>query len=113
MVEIGINGKNLSDVEMLLEPYHPNTISKMRYPKERVKISENGNDLTLQIPAFLILELFRQKIIPMDSAPFLLSTSGKNRGNYIITDLRYPTEPGSELVKIKIKKVLPLKMVEA
>ena len=104
MVEIEINGARLHEIGMPLEPHTPGVIATLRYPKERMRISEEGDDLLLEIPSFLLLELFRQNVLPLEKAPFQLSLGGRNKGSFIIEDLRYPSEPGGELIKVKVRK---------
>lgn len=104
MVEIEINGKNLDEIGIPLEPHTVGVIATLRYPKERMRVSEDGEDFLLEIPAFLTLELFRQSILSLDNTPFQLSIGGRNRGRFIVEDIRYPSEPGRELIKIKIQK---------
>lgn len=104
MVEIEINGTGLHEIGMPLEAHTPGVIATLRYSKERMRISEEGDDLLLEIPSFLLLELFRQNVLPLEKSPFQLSLGGKSRGSFIIEDLRYPSETGGELIKIKVRK---------
>ena len=105
MVEITINGRNLHEVRMPLMPHAPGIISSLSYPKERMRISENENEILIQIPSFLTLELLRQGILLMEKS-FELGIRGKSKGKFTVVDLSYPTEPGNELINIRVRKVL-------
>ena len=74
-------------------------------------MAQDGDEVLLEIPSFLLLELFRQKILPMDDLPFSLRIGGKKDGRYLVTDLRYPTEVGSDLIKVKLRRVYAVEIV--
>ena len=54
-----------------------------------MQISENEYDILLQVPSFLVLELFRQAILPMGSGSFELGICGENRGTFVVADLLF------------------------
>ena len=105
MVEIVINGRKLHEVRMPLQPHAPGVVCSLSYPKERMRLSENENEILLQVPSFLTLEIVRQGILPMEKS-FELGIGGKSRGKFTVVELSYPTEPGDELINIRIGKVL-------
>ncbi len=90
---------------MLLVPYNIGTVSYLQYPKHRINYKTTENEVVLEIPSMLTLELFRKGILSSDKdAEIALSISGKKIGKYIIDDFRYP-KTHNDVITIKFRKV--------
>src|SRR5258708_6804659 len=88
---ITINGAKLQDVKMLMVPFDKNTISSLRYPMSQIHCSQNAKTLSLGIPSFLALELYRIGILPQDpDIPVSVEIDGKPAKQFLVTDVRYP-----------------------
>ena len=88
---IAINGIKLDEIQMLKVPYGARPLSSLRYPSSRFFCAQSENTLSLLIPAFLALELYRTGILPQDArVPVSVKIGRKSAKNYLITDVRYP-----------------------
>ncbi len=91
MKGISINDHKLHDVQMLLVPYNKGLVSSLLYPKHRIKFEIIADNLNLEIPGFLALELYRTGILPQNTAEcVIVKVSGKKIGQFKIVNFRYP-----------------------
>ncbi len=91
---------------MKLEPYSEGTISYLKYPKHRIKFNSVENSINLEIPSFLIIELIRLQILPVNTNKSVqISVSGKNIGKYRISEFVYPNSIATEEVLIRFEKI--------
>jgi hypothetical protein len=63
---VAINGIRLDQVRMPLEPHDSRTVSFLSYPANQIHISQTGKTLSLVLPAYLALELYRTGLLPQD-----------------------------------------------
>ena len=106
MKGISINGMKLHEVKMLTVPYDRRTVSYLLYPKNRINLVNNNQEIILSIPPFLAIELYRLKILPQDEeTSFPVHVSGKKIGIYRVVDFRYPNSISTDLVSITMSKV--------
>ena len=88
---IAINGTNLHEVCMLLEPNGNGSISYSSYPTSQFRVTGNQNTLRLVIPAYLALELYRIGKLPQDaSLPVEIAIDGRSVGWFTVSDMRHP-----------------------
>lgn len=100
MVNIAIDGHYLHEVKIPLVPHSEGTTSYLLYPEYRIDIIIDADKLLLTIPAFLSVELYRKAIIPQDSSKSMsIEIDGKEMGNFLVVDFRYPNS-GHEPVNI-------------
>jgi hypothetical protein len=91
MKGISVNGKNLHEVRMFTVPYDQGMVSYLSYPKNRIGLMEDHQEIILTIPPLLAIELYRAKILPQDEEKsFPVHVSGKKIGTYRVVDFRYP-----------------------
>ncbi len=106
MTVVSINGYELQEIEMLLEPYSKNTVSYLKYPEHRIEANVKGNIFSLKIPAFLCIELYRRAILPQNPTDRVsIKLDGLDVGQYVISDFRYPHSIGRESVSLTLQKV--------
>ena len=105
MIGIAINKQKLHEVKMLMVPYSKNTISSLQYPKHRISFDiDCEKNITLLLPSKLVIELYKKKIIPVDTEESVtIHISGEKIGDYYIDDLRYPHSGDEILIKLKKK----------
>ncbi len=103
MKGLAINNQMLHDIKMPMpQDYHNGTVL-LGYPKSRIFYDIQDNQMTLKIPSFLALELYRKGYIPQESdALFPVSLSGKKIGMYRLADLRYP-DSGDNIIITLVK----------
>ena len=92
MKGISINGIKLHKVMMPLVPYRNcNSVASLRYPKQRIKFEQNGDEVNLIVPPMLALEMYRIGILPQDEKiSFPVSINGRPIGNFRIIKFLYP-----------------------
>ncbi len=108
MKGISINDHKLHDVQMPLTPYKKGMVSYLKYPKHRIKFEFTADNLHLEIPGFLALELYRTGILPQNAAESVtVKVSGKKVGQFKVVDFRYPNSQSRnrELVTLTFQKV--------
>ena len=64
MQGISIKGHKLHEIRMPMLPYSAGVLSFLQYPKHRIQLEYQDNDLILMVPGFLALELYHQGILP-------------------------------------------------
>jgi hypothetical protein len=100
---VTINGIRLDEVRMLLEPYDSRTVSYLTYPVRQIHVSQTGQTLSLVIPAYLALELYRTGILPQDADTAVsVQIDGKREREFLITDVRYPHSHNGPFGSVKI-----------
>ena len=100
---ITINGARLDQVRMLLEPYGNGTVSFLSYPVGQIHITRSGNALSLVIPAFLALELYRIGILPQDTdIPVSIQIDGQREKEFLVSDVLYPNSNSGVFDRVKI-----------
>jgi len=110
MVKIAINNKNLHNIQMRLNT--EKGISLLSYPENRIIFEENNEKFILKIPAFLVIELYRLKILSQEkSHSFSIRLQNKELGIFQMTNLKYPSSWSSELIEIELKKINSKKKV--
>jgi hypothetical protein len=88
---IAINGTRLDQVRMPLEPYGSGAVSFLSYPANQIQVSQNGKTLSLVVPAYLALELYRTGLLPQDvDTPVSVQVDGQREKEFLVTDVRYP-----------------------
>jgi len=91
MKGIAINGKMLHKVEMAEVPYSCGRVCRLLYPKSRIEAEFSESKITLKIPSFLAVELYRTGVLPQSQEEtFPVSVGGKRIGFYKIIDFLYP-----------------------
>ena len=109
MTRVTINGYELHQVQMLMEPYpnHKNTASYLMYPEHRMETKRSGDQMEIRMPGFLALELYRRGIMPQNPAEsFALSLDSEEAGRFVMTDFRYPNSHGAyDMVRMTLKRV--------
>jgi hypothetical protein len=89
---ISINGIDLSEVKMLMEPTGQGGISYLTIPSTELRVREDGHRLRLAIPATLIVELYRQGILPQAENAYVdVSIGGRSAGRFVIVQAYYPS----------------------
>lgn len=105
MKGIEINGEKLHEVGMHLEPDWPGTMMTLRYPKSRIHYVFGNEDLLIEVPALLAVELYRKGVLPQSKdTPITVKESGKPKGSYSIQTVIYPKDPGKDTVRITFQK---------
>jgi len=93
---IAINGAKLDEVRMLTKPYSKNVVSYLLCPKSQIRFSQDEDTLSLVVPAYLSVELYRTGILPQDvNTPVEISIGGRPVGQYTVSDVRYPIHSDS------------------
>src|SRR5262245_57566759 len=93
---IAINGTELDEVRMPLEPYGDGVLSYLSYPQREIRFSQKDNEICLIVPAYLSVELYWIGILPQDmNAPVEISVGGRSVGRYVVSDVRYPQRSDS------------------
>jgi hypothetical protein len=88
---IAINGTRLDEVRMPLKPAGNGSISHLSYPMKEIRFGEANDGLSLVVPAYLAVELYRRGILPQDAAlPAEITIDGHLIGWFTVTDVRYP-----------------------
>jgi hypothetical protein len=88
---IAINGVKLDEVRMPLEPYRDGIVSYLRYPESQIRFSRKDDVISLNLPAYLSVELYRIGILPQDvKSPVEIAIGGRSVGRYVVSDVRYP-----------------------
>ncbi len=106
MTVVSINGYELNEIKMLLEPYSKNTVSYLKYPEHRIEANVKGDILSLKLPAFLCVELYRRAILPQNPSDRIsICLDGFDIGQYVIRDFRYPHSIERESVSLTLQKV--------
>ena len=101
MKGLAINHQMLHDIKMPMPTDYHNGTVLLGYPKSRILYDIQDDQITLKIPAFLALELYRKGCIPQASdALFPVSLSGKKIGMYRLADLRYPDRGGNIIITL-------------
>ena len=87
---VAINGHDLAEVAMPLVRTSPTTVSWLKYPAHRVRVDRAGSFVTLTLPAFLALELYRRGILPQDPEQSVsVRLGGWGEALYRVADFRY------------------------
>jgi hypothetical protein len=87
---IRINGIRLDEVRMPLEPFCQGVVSALTYPPREIRISRSERILTLIIPAYLAVELYRVGILPQDPGiPVSVEVGEDEKTDFLVTDVRY------------------------
>jgi hypothetical protein len=103
---VTINGIRLDQVRMPLEPYGNGTVASLSYPVSQFRVTQNGNTLSLMIPAYLALELYRTGLLPQDAdTPVSIRVGGKREKDFLVTDVRYPNSHGATFGLIRFTLV--------
>jgi len=88
---VAINGTRLDKMLMPMEPYGNGVLAYLSYPKSQIRLSDNGGGLTLVVPAYIAVELYRIGILPQDvNTSVKISIGGRSAGSYQVSDVRYP-----------------------
>jgi hypothetical protein len=98
---IAINGAELDEVRMPLEPYGNGTLSYLSYPKSEIMLSHNDSSICMIVPAYLSVELYRIGILPQDvKTPVEIAVGGRSVGRYVVSDVRYPHRSDSPFGRV-------------
>lgn len=88
---VAINGTRLDEIRMPLPPTAKGTIALLSYPMSQIRLSREVGRLSLIVPAYLAVELYRIGILPQDATlPVEVSIGGRPAGWYTVSDVRYP-----------------------
>jgi hypothetical protein len=91
MQGISIKGHQLHEIRMPMLPYSPGVLSFLQYPKHRIQLERQDDDLILMVPGFLAVELYHQGILPQTCAePVEIAMSGKRLGAFRVAEVQYP-----------------------
>ncbi|MFH1136221.1 MAG: hypothetical protein V1816_09060 [Pseudomonadota bacterium] len=105
MQDIAINGRKLHEIQMLCMPWNQNTVSHLCYPKQHIDFAFTNDLIELTAPAFLVLEMYRQAILPQDqSVPVSIEIEGRDQGEFKVKDFRYPNS-GGEVIHIALQHI--------
>ncbi len=107
MKGIEINGKKLHEVGMHLKPSNPGTTMTLRYPKSQLRYAFEGESLSILVPSYLAVELYRKGVLPQDqdlSVP--IKESGKPKGSFVVKQVIY-SEFGDNTVQFTLQKNNP------
>ncbi len=109
MTKVTINGHELHEIQMLMEPYpnHKHTISYLMYPEHRIETMREGDQLEIRMPGLLALELYRRMILPQKPAEsIMISLDREEARRFVMTDFRYPNLHGADnVVRVTLKQV--------
>lgn len=93
MAEIVINGKKLSDIQLLLEPYPNCGESYLSYPSKAYRVNKTDLGIDIWIPARIAFELYRRKIIDSDFVE--IEVEKEINGSFKIIEVRHPQNSDS------------------
>lgn len=109
MTKVAINGYELHEVQMLMEPYpnQKNTVSYLMYPEHRMETKRAGDHLEIRMPGLLAIELYRRMILPQNAEEsFALRLNSEEAGHFVMADFRYPNSSGAyDVVRMTLKQV--------
>jgi hypothetical protein len=107
MKSIAINGRKLHEVQMPLAPDPGGGVSRLSYPKQRVRFQREGDSAVLGVPPLLALELYRSGTLPQDGeASFPLDVGGRRAGTFRVAEVHYPhTSAPREVVIFFLQRV--------
>jgi len=90
---IAINGINLHEVRLPAEPYNERSVVYLGYPKSQIRFSYSEDKLSLVVPAYLAVEIYRTGILPQEIAIAVgVKIGGRSAGWFVVSDVRYPTQ---------------------
>lgn len=107
MKSISINGHDLTKIRLKLNPLQDEVFSYITYPVDKFACEIREGLFYLKIPSHLMIELYKQNILPVDNDPVTLLLDHNKTGVYKLADLVYPNtyEDSNEYVYLKFKLV--------
>lgn len=101
---IAINGIKLHEVRMPLEPHTKGVVSSLSYPENQLHCSADEEALTLVVPAYLAVELYRIAILPQQSnLPVLVQVGRRAEAWFVVKDVRYPSQNDGPFGRVTFK----------
>ncbi len=107
MQAISFNGHDLSKIRLKLNPLEEKVFSYITYPVDKFSCEVREGLFYLSIPSHLMIELYKQYILPLDNSPITIVLDAAQTGRYELIDLVYPNtyEQSNEFVYLKFRLV--------
>jgi len=107
MKAISINGHDLTKIRLKLNPLQDGIFSYITYPIDKFSSEVRQGLMYLSIPSHLMVELYKQKILPVDNTQVTMLLDYDKTGEYELEDLVYPNtyEQSNEFIYLKFKLI--------